>query len=138
MTIKVKFRVWNTANNEFDYSDSPDSSCYLIALNGRLKDGNGNPYDENHVIQQFTGMTDNNGKDIYVGDILKVKGYSGLFDEIGHDYLTVVTFSQGRFVTKTAKVLRDAHHQDYIGQDIFRHEFREITGNIFENQELLA
>lgn len=66
--------------------------------------------------QQFTGLFDKNGKEIYEGDIVKSEGIDKTFIENVPD------------------ILRLGH---LVGEHIFVPETMEIIGNIYENPELL-
>ena len=89
------------------------------------------------IIQQFTGLKDTNGIEIYEGDILTVKGFDGWKDEIGFRYQATVFYDelQAKFVF--------AHKPNLskTGSDFsfWLKEEREIEviGNIFENPELI-
>jgi hypothetical protein len=54
MHRKLKFRVWSTLGRRFEYFDIYEGA------------NSGVP----GVVQQFTGLTDKNGKDIYEGDTI--------------------------------------------------------------------
>lgn len=98
---ELKFRVWDIVNKEFNF---PGDRQFLIGLDGKLFDGNGCPYDEHHIVQQYTGFTDTNGKEMYVGDIIKFKArykqdipskiifYGGCFGCIVYDEKTCKEF----------------------------------------------
>lgn len=122
MRREIKFRVWNIVNNEFDDSNSEGSGCYLISLDGSLKDGNGKSYDEYHIIQQFTGFQDQTGRDIYEGDIIRYR--------LGSPYQSIAAvtwydiFGCWGLFTKSKQELCHAHDT-------------EVIGNILENPELI-
>lgn len=78
-------------------------------------------------IQQFTGLKDKNGKEIFEGDILRVK-LDGGFESF------LVVWQQN----KMGFGLRDLNKVDLIDSWAFtpKNDF-EIIGNKFENPELL-
>ena len=120
----LKFRIWDPSEKKMHYPD-PDSyeRHFLIdPSDGEVYDGNGNPYDEILVANEFTGYTDKNDNDIYEGDIFKGSTY--FWDE--------VEFSDGRFCVN----LRGARVYDL--DELFGEGYDpEVIGNIYENPELL-
>lgn len=82
-------------------------------------------------LMQSTGLIDDNGKEIFEGDIIKIT------DE--HSWLEVVSFSKDKamFLSKEIKRKIDIPESplyDLFNTDIFE---IEIIGNIYENPELL-
>ena len=87
-------------------------------------------------IMQFTGLTDKNGKEIYIGDILATwnKGGEGLDDwYVPDNGYTVVEEDPEELGIRYSNWAVEVGNRDSI-YDI---QFVEVIGNIYENPELL-
>lgn len=123
MNRTIKFRGWHPKLKEMFFFDM------WIPWEAESKSGD-TYYTKNMDIMQFTGLVDENGKDIYSGDILLSKAFSR--------NLLVVEFINGRFAFK----YHDGIEPYYIQMvkicsetNIVNHA--EVIGNILEGSELL-
>ena len=112
----IKFRIWDDYLKTFIYFD-------LFSAFGRI------PSDCRDNIQQFTGLFDKNGKEIFEGDIIQ---YLRLFDKEGY-IKTLTSFIR----YEDAKFGFDLTGFNGMFFNLSDEWNVEIIGNIFENPELL-
>ena len=121
-----RFRVWDKINKRFLTRDTE----FAILSNGNLIISDTDYYEGftnsslcDFEIQQFTGLTDENGVEIYEGDY------------INHPY-GVSTVEFGRYLSSDG-LAHVGFYLDFASKNIGLDGSIEIIGNIFENPELL-
>jgi len=120
---QLKFRVWDKLQERFTRCDEGYQGHYVLSLTGEfhnLLNGSGG---KECIVQQYTGLVDNNGVEVYEGDILKCKGFDDWFDTVGFYYNVTVKYNTVQ--SGDSQIAGFA----YIPMD------REVIGNIFENPE---
>ena len=124
---ELKFRAWGlhhyqtqTVRDYYVYFKLGDLDEYYVIPDGSYLDEmcKGLP---KPVIEQYTGLHDKNGKEIYEGDILS---------DVYYHIPLPVQFVDGGFWCVDEKSGGFTHH-------IPHKEYREVIGNIHENPELL-
>jgi len=130
MNRPIKFRVWDKLAERMIYPHNDNQQHFIIDLNGRfhnLQNGSGG---DDYVIQQYTGLTDINDKEIYEGDILK-NHY-----DVGNNIIGQVLYEadHGGYIFQWK---RKGRGQDYKNLNCDVAFESVIVGNIFENPELL-
>lgn len=156
MSREIKFRVWSRAFKKFTdgyenenrvsydelYSDPP--GLFFGGLRALQNDGD-------YVLQQYTGINDTKGREIYEGDIV----YSELRfqDKAIYKNVSEVLYNnlRGAFFYYKAYLTHEAANEKYnnwikagdqIGNTGFivsnsPEDHIEVIGNIFENPELV-
>lgn len=124
MNRLLKFRIWEKFSNTMWYEDTDLDNRYDEEYFGAipanffcaLRDLQKNP---DYTIQQFTGIVDKNGKDIYEGDILRWDGphESEFFAIVERNNLQFEAMSMNRDSRPIHNILRSESL---------------IVGNIFE------
>lgn len=126
----IKFRAWDDREKEY-------IKDVLIGSDGQIyfDDGVATQDDLDISVEQFTGLTDVNGREIYVGDIVTVwsdvseLAMKPTINEIvSEDYFG----RAGMFL----KPLRP-HVIEPCLHDSWNNQF-EVIGNVYENPELLV
>lgn len=105
--MDIKVRIWDGNNGRFDYPD-------VLELDIGLE------------YQQYTGLQDRTGREIYEGDICNLAVGNGLY-ETG-----LIDFFQGCFIFISNSGMQ--YPNEYLLLGVFD---GHITGNIHENPELL-
>jgi uncharacterized phage protein (TIGR01671 family) len=113
----LKFRVWHSAKNCWVHDTN--NACNILGETIMLGAWCRVPMQELNdlVVEQYTGLKDKNGKEIYEGDVVRL--WTSHICEIKHCEL---------------------HAQILIGKDLLTRGYAkdcEVIGNIHENPELL-
>lgn len=104
---EIKFRAWDKNKNEMG-----EFELSGICANGAvIYTDNGNEFDIDMPIMQYTGLEDKNGKEIYEGDIV----------DNGHNFPVEIEFKSPAF-EPLARLCSESC---------------EVIGNIHSNPELL-
>lgn len=124
MSRDIRFRVWNDLHKEYEQSSD---IAILSGVEGFTGGFTGRfatmelGLEPDHIVEQYTGVQDFNGVDIYEGDILE---FPAMLDGNNVGYCSVF-FQDGAFIANGIMSNRIAH------------EHCVVAGNIHENPELL-
>lgn len=140
MNREIKFRICYTDQNGAKYVFY-GSDKFLITLNGEILENYGSkekpmwefPFDVESppILQQFTGLKDGNGKEIYEGDIIEDKSQSTYYK---NSLISEVKYNGCGFYASYLVALGDSINILY--EDGFSRRNIRIIGNVFENPEL--
>lgn len=154
MSRQIKFRTWDKNCQSFigpvnilgdqkyvvlpenwpweNYCETVNLSTSAATLEEAAKQRNEYAR-KNWIVQQFTGLLDKNGVEIYEGDVVSFEaGEPNKNDQGFYKSKAEVEFKNGAFWPRPIKQECEDPWYDYELKNI------EIIGNIFQNQELLV
>ena len=125
-----KFRAWDRTRNEMNYkvmvgncdTDDENWTCPIIWIEEKKDWLHFDDYDS---IMQSTGLKDKNGKEVFVGDIIKCT--RGCLHEV-----YIEKEYGGTYIGGMPAIYLKGLREGYAWT-----EHEEIIGNIYENPELL-
>jgi uncharacterized phage protein (TIGR01671 family) len=150
---EIKFRVWNKATKSW-LNDDAGTHCWseycLNIFTGEVVefvtsdnkffsranepnfyfDKNTHVKESPYVVQQYTGLKDKNGVEIYEGDIIHYKFNGDSYPKEAVDRILTCSYDEDEGMYS----FDDSDHS-YYWAEIKRHS--NIIGNIYENPELL-
>lgn len=117
---EIKFRAWDTENKTWTFATLGDLICGACT-----KKGDKPLSGAKQVWEQYTGLKDSNGKEIYEGDILQ--------DESNDTAVVIWREHHAEWCIKWIHMGRE----DSLSRCMEWGHLNEIIGNIHENPELL-
>jgi hypothetical protein len=115
----IKFRVWDKKQKQFAVLD--DDTLFEYQSTGLKYFQRKLDKYHDYIIQQYTGVSDCNGNELYQGDIVFLR-YFGSQDEHEKTYnLFEIIFSNGAFLLKPIKLFLPKNPNDVGGNQFFRY-----------------
>lgn len=134
MSREIKFRFWDEYNKQ--YSEEP---FYRITISndGQVYNSENDEWYEvntRYVIQQFTGLKDKKGKEIYEGDIIKCKPIDVIHPQDLFKYNNFEFLTSAVYWSKEYCCFETDFNSSCFADS---KNVIEVIGNIYETPELL-
>ncbi len=120
---EIKFRAWDKEGNGYIRDKEKPDNKFILPSSFPSED-------ETVIVEQFTGLHDKNGKEIYEGDICQVVRWKDTEDE--SRIVGEIFEEKASFHIKNGYAICSI---DLIGN--IKPDIIEVIGNIHENPELV-
>jgi uncharacterized phage protein (TIGR01671 family) len=152
---ELKFRAWDKINNTYILHEKQNTlmipcSLGVLWLNPSIKDNNYVIKKQHFIIEQYTGLKDKNGVEIYEGDIVEINGFFagnsfGFGDNEEYEYLItgyVIYVPSKGFCLKRFKTWDIDNDIDISSTTTNKYAYitqcaSMVIGKIHENPELI-
>ena len=115
---EIRFRAWDKQNSNMIDGNNYQGSAWIADALEVLMHGGCDEWTEQLVLMQYTGLHDKNGKEIYEGDIVRLKWKDA-----------------GNHAKQTIRSVQ--WNGNGYGCALTEYEC-EVIGNVWENPELLG
>ena len=136
MTREIKFRAWIETGNETDDYVEPMTIQQMI----HSKESTFSLEQLNDLVdfEQFTGLHDKNGREIYEGDIVSFGSVwnNGDNEDIDEEFHIGVVEYDPHDAVYNVNCEESGEHR-FLFMEVVNYDGFGVIGNIFENQELL-
>ena len=129
----IKFRAWYHKHESMYSVASIDLALECITV---LEDDYVFDFEE-VALMQSTGLKDQNGVDIFEGDIVKIKQQEPIDKYIPNNSNNEIVYKDSAFCVKETWKISDIQWPIVAGLYYKVSEEFEVIGNIYENPELL-
>lgn len=135
MSREIKFRVWVTNLNEFVYG----ITVYPSGATSFYHSETGYNVDiESKFVQQYTGLKDSTGKEIYEGDIIQYNYKEALYDDGATFIVDPIEPLYGTTLTPVSSREKSRKYDFKLSNYMTAGKiYVSVVGNTFENPELL-
>lgn len=125
--MQKKFRVWDLYEKKMIYPDKGYQGHYVLSLDGKFTNLQNGAGGGEFIVQQYIGLKDVKGNDIYEGDIVK-------FDDCDYNEKYAKGIAEVIYTTDFSIVdapcfglwFKNGFHKNMLGHI-------EVIGNIFED-----
>jgi len=138
MMREIKFRAWDKVEEKMrnvslmDKCNRNNSKYQTLWFYG-LDSARDYADIEDCILEQYTGLKDKNGEEIYEGDTLEDCGETDCF---GHCYLAFPSVRWNKL--KGCYVCRYPDGEELLLSDVCPEKYCKVIGNIHENPELVG